>query len=916
MNTVNDALTEEDKTDTSNEPVKLSTWKKRDRKARAIIGLSLSDEHLEHVRDVSTAKEMWKAITDVFERHTLLNKLSARRKFYTVTMDKGEKMLTYLNRVKQLASTLKSMNVDIDDKEIAMAALNGLPSNYESLIVALDALGNDDDTFTFDLVKSRLLQEEQRSNDRENVIPTPRPSALVGLSGSSNGGQKKYANYRCSNCGNLGHTEKVCWGKDINGKRPTKPNFVNKTKSNDPGNSAHVVEHKHSSDQIISESDFVCLMAKINSSAFPKRASSWITDSGCTAHICFDRSMFATYEPITDMSVEMGTKATADVAGRGTVILSMKCGSEFKVRKLEKVLHVPTFEFSLLSVSTLDKRGMMTTFGGGECIIHKDGETIATGSLETTLYVIRTKPAPSCNGKALLTSLQRWHERMGHVHKRGIVQMADGGVANGLKIGDRDFERNCHHCAISKAHRSLIPKERTSERAKGMLDRIHSDVCGPMDLPSLGGSKYFVTFIDEHSNWVVVYLMKQKSEVADCFLQFEKYAERQTGRKIRVIRSDRGGEYLSNALSKYLKHRGIVHELTAAYTPHQNGISERFNRTILNLVRSMLSHRAVPKRFWAEALSTAVHIRNRVTSSTLPSNLTPYHIWNNAKPDVSYFRVFGCKCWYTVPKAEVQKLDPRGKVAIFVGYAENSKAYKLIDFETGKVVISRDVFFDELDGVDFGPNVEYMFDEDSKGFGEVPEKRVTFETDSNADVGVESNDTNIAKINDDVDGVEQMDSGTETHGDTEVEEQEVEELHEEQVETFEPVVDNPVEQDMVDIDVDVEDSESSDSGEKEPIISRSGRVSKPPTEWWKVPSKSGPQNENALLSSAVTDVPNSFKQAVSSPDASFWKGGIVSEVDSLRQHVTWTLVFRESTCGRKVFTTNGSSIRNSRSTKR
>ena len=112
--------------DPPREEDRLIEWKKNDRKARAIIGLSLSDENLEHVRDVETAKEMWRAIVDVFERHTLLNKLSARRRFYTVTMEHGEKMLTYLNRVKQLAATLQSVGVEIDDQEFAMAALNGV----------------------------------------------------------------------------------------------------------------------------------------------------------------------------------------------------------------------------------------------------------------------------------------------------------------------------------------------------------------------------------------------------------------------------------------------------------------------------------------------------------------------------------------------------------------------------------------------------------------------------------------------------------------------------------------------------------------------------------------------------------------------------------------------------------------------
>ena len=138
-------------------------WLRGDNKAKAIIGLSLSDEHLEHVRDVDTARDMWQAILNVFERHTLLNKLAARRQFYTVTMNNDEKVLAYINRVKQLAARLKSMNVSIDDKEMAMAVLNGLPTRFESLIVALDALGNEDKMFTLEFVKSRLLQEEQRA---------------------------------------------------------------------------------------------------------------------------------------------------------------------------------------------------------------------------------------------------------------------------------------------------------------------------------------------------------------------------------------------------------------------------------------------------------------------------------------------------------------------------------------------------------------------------------------------------------------------------------------------------------------------------------------------------------------------------------------------------------------------------------
>lgn len=185
-------------------------WLQKDKLARAIIVLSLSDDMLEHVREISSSKEMWDSILNVFQRHTLLNKLRARRGFYTVEMDSGEKMLSYINQVHHLGSTPKSMGVDIDDQEMAMAVLNGLQSKYENIITALDAVGNDSDCFSLDLVKSRLLQEEQRSKlqthstpDNAALLSSYRPPAANGHRNS----------FKCTHCGRAGHLEKRCYAK-------------------------------------------------------------------------------------------------------------------------------------------------------------------------------------------------------------------------------------------------------------------------------------------------------------------------------------------------------------------------------------------------------------------------------------------------------------------------------------------------------------------------------------------------------------------------------------------------------------------------------------------------------------------------------------------------------------------------------
>lgn len=192
-----------------NEP---TNWNRNVSKARAIIGLSLSDEHLEHARDTENSKTMWGAIMNVSERHTLLNNLSALRKFYTVKMGSSENVLAYLNRVIQLAAPLKAMKVDIEDEEMAMAALNGLPSKFKKLIVALDALGNEDEVGSFEFVKSRLLQEEQRANERDMLDEqNSSSSALVSKLGDETNLYRPIGNnYHCTNCGRGVHTVNRC----------------------------------------------------------------------------------------------------------------------------------------------------------------------------------------------------------------------------------------------------------------------------------------------------------------------------------------------------------------------------------------------------------------------------------------------------------------------------------------------------------------------------------------------------------------------------------------------------------------------------------------------------------------------------------------------------------------------------------
>ena len=186
-------------------------------------------------------------------------------------------------------------------------------------------------------------------------------------------------------------------------------------------------------------------------------------------------------------------------------------------------------------------------------------------------------------------------------------------------------------------------------------------------------------------------------EVPDKFKEFEARVFNDCKQHINTLRSDNGGEYLSTDFETYLKKKGIQHELSVPYSPQQNGVAERMNRTLVETARSMLAHAGLPDTYWAEAVETAAYIRNRVPTSAISGNKTPLEVWSEKKPDVSHLKVFGCMAYAHVPDVQRQKLDKKAVKLRFVGYSIESKGYRLLDENTSRVYTRRDVVFNEQD---------------------------------------------------------------------------------------------------------------------------------------------------------------------------------------------------------------------------
>jgi len=214
-----------------------------------------------------------------------------------------------------------------------------------------------------------------------------------------------------------------------------------------------------------------------------------------------------------------------------------------------------------------------------------------------------------------------------------------------------------------------------------------------MNTKTLGGALYYVTFIDDHSRKVCVFALKTKDQVLDVFKAFHMKIERETGKQLKCVRANNGGEY-RGPFEEYCRSHGIRLEKTVPKTPQHNGVAERMNRTIYERIRCMLSHAKLPKSFWGEAMKTAVDLIN--LSPSVPLNCDfPQRVWTGKDVYFEHLRVFGCRAFVHVPRDERPKLDSKAKQCIFLGYGHEEFGYKLWDPISKKIIRSRHVIFFE-----------------------------------------------------------------------------------------------------------------------------------------------------------------------------------------------------------------------------
>jgi len=399
------------------------------------------------------------------------------------------------------------------------------------------------------------------------------------------------------------------------------------------------------------------------------------------------REFFSELDSNVRGSVKFGDASAVEIKGAGSVIFVAKNGEH---RLLTGVYYIPALRNSIISLGQLDENGSRVEIKDGVLRIwdprHRLLAKVNRGS--NRLYVLHVQVAqPFCLAARRDDEAWRWHERFGHLHFEALKQLGNKEMVQGMPCVDH-VEQFCDTCVLTKQRRLPFPRQ-ASFRAKEKLELMHGDLCGPVTPATPGGRRYFLLLVDDASRYMWAVLLDTKGAAADAIRHHQAAAEKECGRKLRVLRTDNGGEFTAAEFAAHCADEGIQRHFTAPYTPQQNGVVERRNQTVVATARALLKQRGMPAIYWGEAVMTAVHLLNRSPTKALDS-MTPYEAWHGRKPVVSHLRIFGCLA-FAKELTHVGKLDDRSTPGVFIGYAEGAKAYRILDPATQRVRISQDV---------------------------------------------------------------------------------------------------------------------------------------------------------------------------------------------------------------------------------
>lgn len=663
-------------------------WERSNRMSIMIMKNSISVAIRGAIPDSENAREFLASVEEQFRGSSKAHASTLILKMLTTKYDGVTGVREHIMMMNDMASKLKGMDMEISEGFLVHFIMTSLPAQFGPFKINYNT---QKEKWKMSELIAMCVQEEERlkiekpdtahlttssSNKKKTFNNTKGSKWEKGVSFKANSSNGKESGPKCRFCKYRGHIQKEC------------PKF------------REWLDKKGSYFSYVTYESF----------SIDVPSNTWWVDSGSMIHVTNSLQGFRSKKMLRkgERTIKVGNGDELHVEAVGTLLLILESGFNMY---LYDTLYVPSITRNLISVPRLLFCGYEFLFGRNGLKVYFDSNIVGTGSLDNNLIRLNlnSKFAESLlsmnvnvvsNGKRKNqneeSSSRLWHKRLGHISKDRIQRLIKEGILHNLDFSDYS---QCVECIKGKFVKT---NKKGSTRSKDLLEIIHTDICGPF-LTGIGGHKNFITFIDDYSRYTYLYLIKEKSESLDVFKIFKAEVENQLNRKIKVVRSDRGGEYYGKhsdvgqspgPFALFCQEHGIVNQFTMPYTPQQNGVAERRNRTLMDMVRSMICNSSLPEYLWTEALKTATHILNRVPSKSVPK--TPFELWTGRIPNLNYFKIWGCPAEAKIFNPQIKKLDSRTISCFFIGYPERSKGYRFYcPNHTTRIVETRNAEFIE-----------------------------------------------------------------------------------------------------------------------------------------------------------------------------------------------------------------------------